>query len=161
MGAVDNDDKMLRGCGACPSEGIACPVPGLIARLAAEGLAGRVTVSSGDFMEIDLEPADAVWTSGCLQYSANSHHDIAELTDRLRQLVRPNGLAFLEYMIPDEPKLIGRPNCPPVSWWQSVLPRRGWDLLSHGTLVARPDRPHPYVPFPHSHSWGRILVRRR
>lgn len=157
---VDIDPRMLWGSAAIPRLGIGSPVLGLENRLIAEQLLDRVTIYEGDFMELDIQPHDALWTSGCLQYSANSHHHISAMTKRLREILKPGRLAFIEYMVPDEPKLIGRPNCPPTSWWRDAFPRQGWDVLSHRELLEQRDLPHPYMPGPHRHSWGRVLARR-
>lgn len=159
--AVDLDPRMVSGCGADASVGILEPVPGLQSRLAVEGLAANVDVFTADFMTLDLPPVDALWTSGCLQYSVNSRHHIGRLTDSLRRKLKRGGLGFIEYMLPDEQKLIGRPNCPAEGWWRDEFPANGWEVLSHVSLRNRPESGHPYVPDPHIHSWGRVLARRK
>jgi SAM-dependent methyltransferase len=159
--AVDVDVKMIVGTSALPGLGIPAPVLGLRRRLEIEALTDQVGVQIGDFMEVELEPSDALWASGCLQYSRNSHHDAATLTDRLRRLLRPGGYAHIEYMIPDEEKLIGRPNCPSSEWWRQDFPKRGWRVLQHNVDLDELDPPHPYMPTIHRHSWGRLLALRR
>ncbi len=158
--AIDLDRRMISGCEADASAGVPAPVPGLQSRLAAEGLGGNVTVHTADFMTLDLPPVDALWTSGCLQYSVNSRYHIGRLTDRLRRSLRLGGLGFVEYMLPDEPKLVGRPNCPVEGWWRDEFPAAGWEVLSHVTLRDRLELGHPYLPHSHTHSWGRVLARR-
>jgi hypothetical protein len=161
VAAIDIDLNMTDGCPALPSTGIPHPVPGLVNRLEREGLTRRVEVRRGDYMkDKDLPVGDALWTSGALQYSANLSYSIEAMTDRLRQLLIPGGLAYIEYMIPNEEKLKGRPNCPPVSWWKTVFPSRGWYVVRHTLAYDVPDGPHPYVPWPHVHSWGRVLTIR-
>lgn len=159
--AVDVDPRMIFGCDADRSAGIAAPVLGLRRRLEAERLTGNVFVHAADFMTLDLPPADALWTSGSLQYSSNSGYGIAELSEGLRRALRRGGEAYIEYMLPDEPKLRGRPNCPEEDWWRSEFPSSGWEVLSHVTLRDRNEAGHPYAPRPHAHSWGRVLARKR
>jgi len=159
--AVEIDERMVSGCSAAPEDGIDRRVPGLLSRLSTEGLAERVSVRVSDFMtEGGIGNCDALWTSGCLQYSRNSVYDISEITDRLRSFLHVEGVAYFEYMIPDEPKLVGRPNCPPVDWWSTVFPRRGWRIVGHTVAFDVPEGPHPYVPLPHRHSWGRLSAVR-
>lgn len=157
--AVDFDERMIDGCEADPNVGV--PVPGLMRRLDTEGLAHLVTVVRGDFMKSDLPAADALWTSGALQYSNNILYGIEALTDRLGTLLRESGRVYIEYMLPAERRLEGRPNCPPLSWWADSFPLRGWTLLSHTHSYEEPDGPHPYAPWGHTHSWGRILALRK
>jgi SAM-dependent methyltransferase len=157
--AIDIDARMIDGTRARPYCGLPRPVAGLRRRLSAERLTERVEVYHDDFMAVSLERSDALWTSGCLQYSCNLHHDIGALTDRLRRLLVPGGYAYIEYMLPDEAKLRGRPNCPPQAWWERKLCERGWQIIEHGLSVAEVDHAHPYMPFAHVHSWGRLLAR--
>ncbi len=161
VAAIDVDSRMIDGCPPEPALGVPEPVAGLRERLRREGLDQRVTVVLGDFMTADFpRRSDALWTSGSLQYSNNANHTIEALTDRLRDLVTRTGLVYIEYMLPVEPRLKGRPNCPPEHWWRHAFPRRGWHVLSHTVRHKQPDGPHPYAPFPHAHSWGRLLARR-
>lgn len=159
--AIDVDARMIDGCDPDPDIGVPVPVPGLMNRLDREGLAERVHVVRGDFMTANLPATDALWTSGALQYSNNIPYGIEALTDRLGMLVQENGRVYIEYMLPAEHRLQGRPNCPPASWWVESFPLRGWSILSHTHAYEEPDGPHPYAPWQHAHSWGRILAARR
>lgn len=159
--AVDRDANMIDGCPALPALGVSEPVPGLLRRLQAERLTDRVRVVRGDYMDEALPTGDALWTSGAIQYSANTRYSIEAMTDRLRDLLVPGGVAYIEYMIPDEEKLKGRPNCPPIAWWKTRFASRGWQVLRHTVAINVPDRPHPYVPSPHTHSWGRLVAIRK
>jgi hypothetical protein len=159
--AVDVDTRMIDGCEAEPSIGVPVPVPGLMRRLDEEGLGRLVNVVRGDFMTSDLPPADALWTSGALQYSNNIPYGIEALTDRLGTLLHGNGRVYIEYMLPVEQRFESRPNCPPLSWWVESFPLRGWSILSHTHAYETPDGPHPYAPWHHVHSWGRLLAARK
>lgn len=159
--AIDVDANMIDGCPALPSQGIPYPVAGLRTRLKCEGLTAAVDVRLADYMtDLTIPVGDALWTSGALQYSFNSSYSIQEMTNRLRHMLVVGGLAYIEYMIPDEPKLKGRPNCPPVSWWRNAFPHLGWRVLKHSVAFSVSDLPHPYTPTPHVHSWGRLLAQR-
>lgn len=158
--AIDVDTRMIAGCDAEPGRGILRKVPGLLTRLEHEGLLDRVNVRCEDFMTADLPRCDALWTSGALQYSLNIGYTIEALTDRLGELVVKNGFVYIEYMLPNEPRLKGRPNCPPATWWRNRFPERGWKVLRHSLSYREPDAPHPYAPWPHVHSWGRVLAIR-
>lgn len=158
--AVDIDQKMTDGCEADQALGIPSSVPGLVRRLEYEGLQQHVDVVRGDFMVVDLPRTDAVWTSGALQYSNNIRYGIEALTDRLGELVPGGGLACIEYMLPDEDRLKGRPNCPTASWWVNSFPLRGWRVLSQRHSYGVEDMPHPYAPCRHFHSWGCVLAVR-
>lgn len=159
--AIDLDTRMINGCEADPSVGVPVAVPGLMKRLEKEGLRRLVDVVRDDFMTCNVPTADALWTSGALQYSNNIPYGIEALTDRLGTLVHENGRVYIEYMLPVEHRLEGRPNCPPLSWWVDCFPRRGWSILSHTHVYDQPDEPHPYAPWHHAHSWGRVLAARR
>lgn len=159
--AADLDERMIDGCEADPGVGLPVPVPGLVRRLREEGLAHLVNVVRGDFMTSDFPASDALWTSGALQYSNNIPYGIEALTDRLGTLLHESGHAYIEYMLPAERRLEGRPNCPSLSWWVNCFPLRGWTVLSHTQRYEEPDGPHPYAPWCHTHSWGRILAVRK
>ncbi len=159
--AVEIDRAMVDGCPACPRMGIVEAVPGLRARLQTERLSAHVDIHIADYMtDYSIPAGHALYVSGALQYSFNSHYGIQDMVRRLRSLVLKDGFALLEYMIPDTPKLQRRANCPPPHWWDASFPALGWRVLRHTTAYDVLDLPHPYVPEPHRHSWGRLLARR-
>jgi hypothetical protein len=157
--AVDIDRNMIDGCPQMSEMGIREQVLGLRARLEAEQLTQHVVVQLGDFMTTNISPGDALWTSGSLQYPVNASSEPGVLAARLRQLLHPEGLAYIEYMLPDDP-LAGRPHCPTPDWWQVEFPQQGWHILSHRLYFDVIDPPHPYRPCVHTHSWGRVIASR-
>jgi SAM-dependent methyltransferase len=157
--AVDIDPNMIDGCPEMPEIGVREPIAGLRVRLETEGLTERVLVQLSDFMTAELSPSDALWTSGSLQHPANASREPAALTVRLRQLLHPGGLAYIEYMLPED-QLAGQPHCPTSDWWQTEFPRQGWRVFSHRLYADLVDAPHPYKPWAHTHSWGRMIAAR-
>ncbi|MEV6318039.1 SAM-dependent methyltransferase [Streptomyces sp. NPDC051776] len=77
---------------------------GLIDRLKREELHDRVQIVEDDFL--DGEPlsvrCEAVWTSCSWHYSANHHRPLAEFVDRMKRLVRQDGVFGAEFMMPVE-----------------------------------------------------------
>ncbi|WP_432013505.1 SAM-dependent methyltransferase [Streptomyces cucumeris] len=77
---------------------------GLIDRLKLEELHDRVQIVEDDFL--DGEPlslqCEAVWTSCSWHYSANHHRPLAEFVDRMKRLVRQDGVFGAEFMMPVE-----------------------------------------------------------
>lgn len=137
-------------------------VPGLASRLAAERLEHLVEISHGDFT--GMAPGrhfDGVLTSGALQYSSNTGHDLAEMVAAVGAHVRLSGLLYIDYMLPFEDKYKGRPNCPDASWWKDYFARRAeWDVVYNRAMPPTLDRAHLDYPIDHYHQWGHLLARR-
>jgi hypothetical protein len=153
---------MISGCEPDPASGINEDVPGLRRRLVAERLEAAVDVRLEDFMDVAVDDVyDALWTSGCLQYSRNADYPIETMVDHLREFVGIGGLAHFDYMVPDTDSLAARQHCPSRKWWSRYLSDSGWELIAHQTRFRVRDVSHPYVPYPHTHSWGYVTAVRR
>jgi hypothetical protein len=158
--AIDIDAIALYG-GVKPGLDGEVVVPGLVSRLEVEGLLSNVEVVCDDFTSIDPRPSAAVFTSGSLQYSYNLPKSASELLACLMTFVAPQGLLYIDYMLPYETKYIGRPNCPDAEWWRKkVRELNGWRVLHHRVLPPTRDRAHVEFPVDHFHQWGHVLLRR-
>lgn len=158
--AVDIDSVALYG-GAKEGVGGQVTMPGLVARLEAEGLSSQVKVLCADFTELKPEPMDAVFTSGSIQYSCNMPKTADALLQAALGFVRPGGLFYIDYMLPYEVKYIGRPNCPDAAWWrQKAAELNDWTVMHHRVLQPTRDIAHVEYPVDHYHQWGHLLMRR-
>jgi SAM-dependent methyltransferase len=158
--AVDVDPVALYG-GPKPGIGGDVYMPGLVARLKAEGLSGKVHVVCGDFSRIGPRPSGAVFTSGAIQYSYNLPSTADYLLDAVLRFVASHGLIYIDYMLPYERKYAGRPNCPNAEWWRERIGElNGWQVLYHRILPPTRDAAHVEFPIDHFHQWGHLLMRR-
>lgn len=162
VSAVDLDGVALFG-GLKPV-GVGGPVemPGLTARLKAEGLTKTVEVVQCDFAEVAAPSLhDGVLTSGAIQYSRNMPRDADYMLTAAIRYARQGGFVYLDYMLPYEAKYVGRPNCPPAEWWRSHLSSRSdIEVLYNRVLKPTLDRAHVEYPVDHYHHWGHALLRR-
>jgi len=64
-------------------------------------------------------------------------------------------------MLPDDDsRLRPLPNCAPSTWWNTEFSSRGWRIMYQRCFFDKTDLPHPYRPWSHAHSWGRLLAVR-
>ncbi|MFJ2632058.1 class I SAM-dependent methyltransferase [Streptomyces sp. NPDC087422] len=160
--AVERDPVALRGGLVSLPDGTEAHAPGLTERLQQEGLADRVNIVEGDFLDAGL-PADAqydaVWTSCSWHYSANHHQPLADFITRMQGLVRVHGLFGAEFMMPVTARQhLSEHYTSPERL--SPLFSDGWNVqltLRSGEYV---EGPHIGQPHPHTHRMGLLLATR-
>ena len=159
--AIDIDETALFGGYKTDPTG-KVHMPGLASRVATEGLEELVEVVHGDFVESPPgRQFDAVFTSGALQYSNNTERSLEQMVDLVGDCVRPEGLLYIDYMLPYEEKYKGRPNCPEAAWWKEYFGRHDrWDVAYHRVMPPTLDRAHVEYPVDHYHQWGHVLAQR-
>jgi hypothetical protein len=158
--AVDVDTIALFG-GMKPGVEGDVYVPGLCARLQREGLEDLVTVHQRDLRTAPQYSARLVFTSGAIQYSLNLPASADELLRAVVARVAPGGLLYIDYMLPFEDKLKGRPNCPPREFWRAWAAKLSdFEVLHNRVLPPVLDRAHVEMPFDHYHQWGHLMARR-
>lgn len=160
--ASDMDGVALYG-GSKPGPG-GEPVwmPGLVARLKAEGLQDAVEVRHGDFTTGSPDQFDAVFTSGAIQYSANSGRSAEQLMQTVLAYVGPKGFLYADYMLPFEEKYRGRANCPDAGWWRAwASTQEDWRVRFNRVQAPTRDFPHVEMPAEHWHQWGHLLMERK
>jgi SAM-dependent methyltransferase len=158
--AIDIDEIALFGGPKLGPEGEII-MPGLTSRLKAEALVERVTVVHGDFVEHPpLQPCDAVFTSGAIQYSRNLIHALSDVVSAIQAYVAPGGYLYIDYMLPLKPHQSERENFPSREKWSTFFSAPAWDLLYNRVLPPVFERAHVDNPVDHFHHWGHLLVRR-
>lgn len=75
-------------------------VYGIIERLQIENLENYATIEKRDFYKTNnKEQFDVVFTSCSLHYSVNKDFTLEEKTKMLQDIVKPNGLLYMDYMM--------------------------------------------------------------
>jgi cyclopropane fatty-acyl-phospholipid synthase-like methyltransferase len=139
--AVDIDEVSLFGGTKVGVDGSDVHMPGLVWRLAVEGLGDRVTVVHDDLATVRLDPpCDLVFISGAIQYAVNLRHSMTDLIGNVQACVAPGGRLFVEYMLPVEARHQGRANYLPPEVWTSMVSTDGWTVTSNRVAPAGFDR---------------------
>ncbi|MFJ4409537.1 class I SAM-dependent methyltransferase [Streptomyces sp. NPDC088910] len=160
--AVERDPVALRGGLVSLPDGTEAHAPGLTERLQQEGLADRVNIVEGDFLDAGLPcdaQYDAVWTSCSWHYSANHHRPLADFITRMQGLVRVHGLFGAEFMMPVTARHHLSEHCTSAEKL-SPLFSDGWNIqltLRSGQYVERPHIGQPHL---HTHRMGLLLATR-
>lgn len=136
-------------------------MPGLVARLQAEGLSHRVTVAHSDFI---AHPPDcrfhAVFTSGAIQYSHNLRHDVHTILSAIKSCVRKLGFLYFDYMLPLDATHCLRPNYFKPGELRRHFQPPAWRVLRDRVLPPLLEKGHVDNPCDHYHHWGHMCVRR-
>jgi SAM-dependent methyltransferase len=158
--AVDIDGIALFG-GMKTGPGGPTHMPGLQARLAAEGLLGQVSIRHSDLMDLgESWKADIVFSSGALQYSRNLRHRMADMIEKIKDQGCGNAFVYFDYMLPLQPEHVGRDNYPSRQLWEAFFHAPQWEIISHRLLRPQFEAAHVDLPVDHEHHWGHLFARR-
>ena len=158
--AVDVDEISLFGGTKIGPNG---PVhmPGLQARLEAEGLSDRVHIVHDDLARFEAEPtSDVVITSGALQYSRNMVHAMDGMVAQVQGHAASGGIVYVDYMLPLEKRYVGRDNYPGRARWATYFAGNDWIVISHRVLPPQFEAAHVDLPIDHEHHWGHLMAQR-
>ncbi|MEU7013281.1 SAM-dependent methyltransferase [Streptomyces sp. NPDC046385] len=159
--AIERDPFALHGGEVSLPGDTRAHAPGLIERLKADGLHGRVQVMGEDFLTADLPKGGcvAVWTSCSWHYSANFRSPLAEFVGRMQSLVREGGLFGAEFMMPVERRH--------TSVEHYTSPERlthhfgdEWDIRLTLRTNRFTERPHLGQHHDHTHRMGLLIAVR-
>ncbi len=159
--AIDVDDIALFGGEKIGSWGLV-RMPGLVERLKVEGLENLVRVVHGDFVSYHSDKLyHGVFTSGAVQYSRNLKHRVIKIIAAVQSFVMLGGYLYVDYMLPLEPRHLGRENFPTRRQWQEFFITSRWRVLYNRVLPPLPEKAHVDNPVDHYHHWGHLLAQRR
>jgi hypothetical protein len=161
VAAIDYDRVALYGGQKTGRDGSPIVVEGLDWRLTRESLRHVVDIIDDDFLSRDPEPAPAVFCSGALHYSRNSHFTLKRITDILKAWVLPGGELLFEHMTPSTLEHRRRSNMGSQEAWEAMFRDPEWVLVDSVVSDPMPDtRSMAVRPRYEIAQWGRILARR-
>ena len=160
--AIEQDPVALHGGPVQLPDGTKAHAAGLVERLKQEGLADRVQIVEGAFLDtaLDLDGhCDAAWTSCSWHYSANHHRPLADFVTRMQSLVRVHGLFGAEFMMPVTARhyLTEHYTSPERL---SAHFATDWDIQLSLRTNQFTELPHVGQPHAHTHRMGLLLATR-
>lgn len=156
--ALDIDSKAIFGGTKLDKQGEVV-MPGLIKRLEVEGLSRSVDVHCKDFVEYMPETKyHAAFTSGAINYSYNTKHDLNCIINSITNYVMVNGLVYFDYMLPmDDGNIKPRYYLKKGQLKEYIKPPQ-WNILFDRVLPPQMEKAHVDMPVDHYHHWGHLCA---
>jgi hypothetical protein len=135
-------------------------IHGLRQRLESERLEDRCVILECDFMESPRSDSfDFVMGSGLWSMDENRAHSLSELVDAAAELVAPEGLLFVEYLIATTEADRESGYYPEPAEMAKIIDRAGWSIVENVDL-GRKGESHVGLEDFHYHRYGAVVTRR-
>jgi hypothetical protein len=158
--AVEIDEKCVEGGAFTVDAQQTISCPGLRAKVAAHGYAGRVQIAQMDFQDFACPAGfDIAFTSCSWHYSLNEPFGVGRFVSKIASLVRSGGVLCAEYMMPAEAQHEGLERYLREGELRALLPA-GWSVFTEFYTEPFREAPHVGNPSWHVHRMGFLLARR-
>jgi hypothetical protein len=159
--AVDMDEIAIYGGYKVGPEGDVY-MEGVLSRLRIEGLESFAEVIHADFVEfIPNEKFHAVFTSGAINYSYNTKHELHAIIEKICSYVADGGLIYFDYMLPMMDKEKKKRYYFKKGELKSYFKTPAWDVLFDRVLPPLLEKAHVDMPIDHYHHWGHLCVQKQ